>query len=322
MKRVDFDGAKIERNTKESGKGLLEMIAALGIMSFVLMLIVIFVRQSSVSGARLRSDVQILESLMEAEDFLRKEFQSLQFVPYCAGMLPPYDDMRLGEGIDENYRHYLQESVRILKSRKEVKESVVDLRNLKGSGSATYTPPARKNIAGILLGTDVLQMVGLLPTALQFHGDFVSGYLTADLVGVRRLIFYATDCRASMVFHGRREGDVFVVQASDEEILTRHFDPSRLHLYVVKEYLIYVKVEDQKPYFMVDFLDGQAFLRIANIADLRVDINPGGILSVGLIAASVSDRQGHDQVFKQETYSRIFKNAGTIRYRKLLLGLE
>lgn len=315
-------GVMSECYKKEEGAGVLGMFVGLGLSSLVLMMLVIVIRELNVHSAELKGNVQVLESLAAAEDFLRKEFQSLQFVPYCTGVLPPYHRVRLGSGMADEYRDYLQESFRVLMPRDGSKAEIVDLRALRGSGGATYMPPPRKNLTGILLGSEVLQVVGLLPTALSFQEGIISGYLTSELVGVRRLVFYVTDCQEGMVLEGSRVRDAFVVSEQDSEVLKRSFNQSRLHVYVVREYLIYLRVENQEPYLVIDFLDGQAFLRIPHIVDLSIVAKGEGVLSIGLLAALKSYGGRYYQSYEGERSFRQLKNAGVVHYRDIWIGLE
>lgn len=315
-------GGRINDRRRELGKSLLEMIVSLAVLSLLLMVMAIVVRQLMINSDDLKGRVAVLESMAEMEDFLRKEFQQLQFVPYCAGLLPAYADMTIGDGMDEVYRDYLQESVRILKPRAGAQEVALDLAALRGSGSATYRPLARKTLSGIILGSEILQVSGLLPTSLYISGSRIVGELTSDLVGVRNLVFYITDCRESLVLKAKREGSAFEMAAEDYYMIGRMLDQSQLHVYVVREYLIYTQLQGDISSLVIDFMDGQAFLRIPDIVDLRFDLLNKGVLSIGVLVAQLSLRSQSHQVFKYETYSREVKNARSLGYRKILIGLE
>ncbi len=306
----------------EKGYSLLELLVSLALFVFCLMFLSVSVRQLLIDRLSIQEKVDSLGFFAEAEDFLRKELGSLQFVPYCPGVLPDYREMAVGAGLSGFYRDYLLRSVIISLPRSGSDKEVVNLWALRGSGSGTYNPPLEKSVSGINRGSSVFQIRGLLPVDLQLQGSLLVGNLTSDLVGVRRLVFYLTDCRSSMALQAEREGSVFRLKEEDEAIVHDLFDRQRLHVYVVKEYLIYTKVEKNRSNLVVDFLDGQAFLRIPDFVDLRVVLLNGGILSIGLVFAKPSLVEVAVQTLRYGDYYRSFKNADALEYREVLIGLD
>lgn len=307
---------------REVGKGLLGLIVALGLVSLLLMMLAVAMRQLSVQTSQLRGKVQVLESLNEVEVFLRREFRSLQFVPYCAAILPAYKVMAVGDGVSDDYRGYLQNPIRILAPREGAKSQQLDMRALRGFGTASYTPPARKNLTGVVLGSDVLEVSALLPTGLYLQDLHLMGNLTADLIGVRYLTFYITDCRESIVLSARRSDEGFILSTKDQQLLIRNFELSKLQIYVVKEYLFYTRIEQGIPHFVIDFFDGQAFLRVPDIVDLRFKLLADFRLSVALLAAKASYHRKNSQLFEVQHYKREIQNVNAISYRELFIALE
>lgn len=306
----------------ECGASLLEMLVSLVVFSILLMMLVEVVRHLVVNSRDVKDHVQILESFIEVEDFFRKEFRQLEFVPYCSEKLPSYAEMVIGNSVSSDYQDYLQQSVMILLPRDGTKNTVLDLHALRGSGGATYEPRPRKNLQGIVLGSEVLQISGLLPVGLSLASNRIVGGLTSDLVGVRSLVFYLTDCRSSMVLEAKRDGGAFVVEVEDYHKLKALFDLSRLQIYIVKEYLVYLQVRNQESSLVVDFLDGQAFLRIPGFVDFRVSKGSGGILSLQFLMGKRSDRDVGAVFFEKNDYSRRIKNQKALDFRGVLIGLE
>lgn len=311
----------MRKGANAEGYGLLELLVALALFVFCLMFLSIGVQNLLLGRLFLQESVGALSAFTEAEDFLRKEIGALQFVPYCPSMLPSYREMHVGHGVSEKYRDYLQHSVIVSLPRLGSDQAVINLWALSGSGSGTYNPPLEKTVSGISRGSSVFQVRGLLPVDLKLQGSLLVGDLTSDLVGVRDLVFYLTDCRSSMVLRAERNGDFFRMSKEDGFVVHDLFDQKRLHVYVVKEYLIYVKVEKSKSNLVVDFLDGQAFLRIPNFVDLRVELLKGGVLSIGLLLASPSINEVSELFFQAEGYGRILKNFNELEYRKVLIRL-
>lgn len=306
----------------ERGGSLLGMLVSLVIFSTLLMMLVGVVRHLVVSSRDVRDHVQMLESFIEAEDFFRKELRQLVFVPYCSEKLPSYNEMVVGSGVANDYQDYLQRSVMVSSPRGGVKNAVLDLRALRGSGGGSYEPRPRKNLQGIVLGSEVLQISGFLPVGLSLRSNQIVGELTSDLVGVRSLVFYLTDCRSSMVLEAKREGGAFIVGVEDYQKLNAIFDLSRLQIYVVKEYLIYLQVRNQESSLVVDFLDGQAFWRVPGFVDFRVSKESGGILSLQFLMGKRSDKDVGVILFEKNNYSRSIQNQKALDFRELLIGLE
>lgn len=306
----------------DSGRSLLEMIVSLAILSGLLMMVSLVVRQLLVKSDDLKGHIQMLESVVGVEDFMRAEFQKLQFVPYCPEMLPPYDDLQVGKGLSLDYQDYLQSSVKILSPKWGTQNSVLNLFSLKGGGGASYYPVPRKSLQGIVQGSEILQLSGLLPTNLFLKGSLFVGDLTADLVGVRSFVFYVTDCQKSMVVKAQRKGIFFEIDALDFWTLEREFNIGLLHVYIVKEYLFYLQLQNNRSFFTIDFLDGQVFYRMPDIVDMRFKLLEGGLLSIGLLLAQPSQYSTIRQIYQKGLYLRELENVRAPIYREVLIGLE
>lgn len=303
---------------RESGQSIMALLVALGMSSIFLLMVVGGARYLIVHGLILQGRVELLDSLIEAEDFFRKELGRLQFVPYCSGLLPAYQEMGVGKGVAYDYREYLQKSVIISSPR--VHEVEFDLWNLRGSGSGGFVPQPRKGITSIVRGSQLFQVSGLLPTRLRvIQGDLV-GDLSADLVGIRSAIFYITDCRNSAVLSARREGDRFKISQEDYLLLQDRYEAKHLHVYLVKEYLVYLQVRQGISYLVVDFLDGQAFLRIPGFIDLQVSV--GDILSIGVLVGKASLHEKKERMFAVDGREWRLKNIESLEYRQIEIGLE
>lgn len=174
---------------KDSGKALFEMVISLAILSLLLMMISLVIRQLILKSDVLNGRVQMLESIMGIEDLMRSEFQRLQFVPYCPEMLPSYNEMLVGYSLPVSYREYLQSSIMILSPKVESQSAILDLLALRGSGSGGYSPVPRKRLQSIVQGSDILQVSGLQPTNLFVREAlFVGGVLRLTLSGCEVLL--------------------------------------------------------------------------------------------------------------------------------------
>lgn len=312
---MEFKGEKGEK-----GGSFIAVLVSLAIFSMLLMMIVVVIRQLVISDYNLKGRLQMFESLIEVEDFLRKEIRQLQFVPYCSGVLPSYQELEVGYGVSHDYREYLQQSVMRLRPKMGAQQAVLNLHSLRGNGGATYTPNPRKSLQGIAQGSEVLQLSGLLPVGIELNGLQLSGNLTPELVGVRRLMFYATDCQSSLVLEAKRSGDVFMVNENDFQRLKRDFDLEKLHFYVVKEYLIYLQIRNGGSQLVIDSLDGQAFLRMPGFIDLRLEFDE--VLTIGLLMGLPVQKNLEVHEFEVEGYSRLIQNAIHLEYREISIGLE
>lgn len=306
----------------ESGQGFIGMLVALAILSLLMIGITFIMGRLVGSSEEVKGKIEMLEVMHEAEDFFRQEFQKLQFVPYCTDLLPPYSNMLIGEGVSLLYRDYLQQSIHVSRSRGEDREAVLDVSHLRGSGVGRYTPTPRKNVAGIVLGSDIAQVVGLLPTDLSLKGRFVEETAASNLIGVRNLVFYVTDCHSSMVLRSQRSRSGFELSAEDYQNLLVSFNLRRLHIYIVQEYFFYVQLQAGKANLVVDSLDGQVFLRMQDIIDLKVNLQSDGVLSLHLLGARTSRRAKEIHQIEGDGYHRNIEKAGTVVYRHLLIRLE
>ncbi|MHC5225689.1 PulJ/GspJ family protein [Ignatzschineria sp. LJL83] len=306
----------------ESGQGLMGVLVALAILSLLMIGITSIMARLVESSEEVKGKIEILEVMHEAEDFFRKEFQKLQFVPYCTELLPFYSEMLIGEGVSPLYRDYLQQSIQVSKSRIEDREAVLDMSNLRGSGVGRYAPTPRKNVTGVVLGSDIVQVVGLLPTDLNLKGRFVEETTTSNLIGVRNLVFYITDCHSSMVLRSQRGSSGFELTAKDYKNLLGSFNLEHLHIYIVQEYFFYVQLQAGKASLVVDALDGQVFLRMPDIIDLKVDLQSNGVLSLHLLGARTSTKSKETNLVEREGYYRNVENTDAVIYRHLLIRLE
>lgn len=309
------------KGARDSGKSLLEMVISLAILSGLLMMVSLVVRQLLVKSDDLTGHIQMLESVVGVEDFMRAEFQKLQFVPYCPEMLPPYGDLYVGKGISLDYRDYLQSSIMILSSKREVQNSVLNLFSMKGGGGANYFPAPRKSLQGIVQGSEILQLSGLLPTNLILRDSLFVGDI-ADLVGVRSFVFYVTDCQKGMVVEAQRAGVFFKVDELDYWLLEQEFNMGLLQVYIVKEYLLYLQLQNNRSFLTIDFLDGQVFYRMPDVVDMRFKLLEGGLLSIGLLLAQPSQYSTLRQVYQKDLYFKVLENARSPIYREVLIGLE
>ncbi|UNM95313.1 hypothetical protein MMG00_08725 [Ignatzschineria rhizosphaerae] len=298
------------------------MIISLAILSLLLMMISLVIRQLIVKSDVLNGRVQMLESIMGIEDLMRSEFQRLQFVPYCPEMLPSYNEMLVGYSLSVSYREYLQSSVMILSPKVEGQSAILDLLALRGGGSGGYSPVPRKRLQSIVQGSDILQVSGLQPTNLFVREALFVGDLTADLVGVRSFTFFVTDCRQSMVVKAQRRGSHFEMDAGDYLELRKNLDMEVLQVYIVKEYLIYLQLQNKRSYLTIDFLDGQVFYRMPDIVDMRLKQLDSGLLSVRLLLARPSQYVNSRQVYQNNDYVRVLENAQPPIFREILIGLE
>lgn len=165
-------------------------------------------------------------------------------------------------------------------------------------------------------------MSGLQPTNLFVREALFVGDLTADLVGVRSFTFFVTDCRQSMVVKAQRRGSHFEMDAGDYLELRKNLDMEVLQVYIVKEYLIYLQLQNKRSYLTIDFLDGQVFYRMPDIVDMRLKQLDSGLLSVRLLLARPSQYVNSRQVYQNNDYVRVLENAQPPIFREILIGLE
>ena len=312
----------MRKTSSEAGSSFLEILVSLGIVSFLFMSVTTVMSRLVVSSESIKDRLQVMESLIEVEDFMRKEIQELQFVPYCSELLPAYSNALIGGGLDSAYRDSLHQSIRISRPQEVARESVLNMAHLRGSGSGGYAPAPNKVLAGIVQGSDVFHITGLLPTGLRLGIDRFEGELSQNLVGVRNVVFYVTDCQRSMILRAQRQGDAFELSRADLKMLQEHFELVQLHIYVVQEYLFYTQLQAGEASLVVDFLDGQAFLRVPSIVDFRVGFDEGSLLSIHLLGAKKSRDEVEGIVVEGEEYYRIVQNAQKTDYRYLVIGLE
>lgn len=304
-----------QKGSKESGATLLSFVIGLGLAGILITLVVLTFQQVFHVQQQIEAQLSVMDALMEAEDFYRKELGRLQFAPYCSSLLPAYQDLFLGQEMDEGYRERLAAGL-IISQRVAGADRVVDLLKLKGHGSGTYQPKPPKNISRLLNGADLLYINGLLPSSLRLEGRYILGEYDADLIGLRKGKFYLTDCRNAFLVGAEREGGTFYLNEQDYARVTQLFDNRKLQIYLYKEYLLYLQIRDGVSQFVVDYLDGQAFLRIPHIIDMRLKPKIDG-MSVKLIAGIPSYRRKRSVTIEDQSYQRTFLNGEVVRVRDL-----
>lgn len=314
----------VERR-REQGKTLVELLV--GMLLFTLLVMVFSGVMARVVRTIILSEqeIEVQSRVIQVEDALRKELQSLYFSPFCPSMLPAFSDMRVGLGVSSDYHRRLTQSVVISSAVESDRFAKMDLHRLRGRGSSTYPVAPLKILQGIVQGSDIVSISGLRPTGLRVEDDLVNGVLPAEIVGVRSAYFYITDCRSGMLLKADRYRDTFRFNAADIDQLSQQMDMDLMHLYVVSEYLIYLQVRDQVAYFVVDYLDGQAFLRVPHILDFKAELQFGGVLAFDLLAGirSIEPRRGSFYRYGYHMgYEREFENDAFVDGYSLLISLE
>lgn len=304
----------------ERGETLISLLVALALTSILITLLVLGVQVFVIESRNIVGRAQIVDALVEAEDFMRKEFKRLEFSPFCASLLPSWTEMALGVGVDESVRHQIDRSIIIYKP-KNGRDRYVDLRRLSGRGSGQYMPKPVKNLSGILSGSDMFLVSGFLPTEMQLDGVGVSGEQIVDMVGLRQVTFYITDCRQSVLLVGKRNGNRFEFDEGDYSLVERFVGGRFLQIYMLKEYLSYVQVRSGEPFFVIDSMDGQAFVRIAGVLGLVVKPLVEDMLNVVLVAGRAAGRSAGDIVGFELLTGSIYQNADEVDVREIVIDL-
>ena len=299
----------------EKGVTLLSFVVGLALAGTLLVMAVLTFQQVFHVQQQIEAQISVLDALMEVEDFYRKELGRLQFAPYCPSLLPPFQELFLGGGMTREYRDRMAMGV-VISKRKAGSDPIVDLLKLKGHGSGTYLPKPPKNISRLLNGADLLYINGLIPSDLRLDGRYVVGEYDSDLIGLRKGKFYITDCQSALLLEAERDGGVFYIATEDYRRVKELFDPTQVQIYLYKEYLIYLQIRDDISQLVVDYMDGQAFLRIPFIADMRFNLRANG-LNIKLVAAVPSYRRKRAVIVEEEGYRRTFLNSEAIRLRSL-----
>lgn len=312
----------------DGGQSIIALLVGLMISSFVLLFATLLITVVVSEGVNATYRMRSLDSLLKVEDFLRKEISRLRFSPYCPALLPAYHKMSLGEGIDMHYRERLRESI-IIYRQVAARKRAVNIASLKGQGVGRYDRMPIKNLSGIVEGSDMTLITGLIPTALAISSYKIHGVLTEDLVGVRSMLFYLTDCSNSLLVRGKRVGDYFELNPADVDIVNSHLDSEVIHIYALKEYFIYLQLNAKEPFFVVDYLDGQAFLRVPYIVDVRFGVLDSDAFEAVLVSGVKAQMgtTGHDhnnshdfgRDFAIDAYGveRIYQNAEFIDLRPI-----
>ena len=302
-------------STSEKGATLLSFTVGLGLAGMLLTLVILTFQQVFHVQQQIEAQISVMDALLEVEDFYRKELGRLQFAPYCPSLLPSYRELLLGGGMAEHYRDRLLAGV-VISQRSAGVDPILDLLNLKGHGSATYEPIPPKNISRLLNGADLLYINGLFPSDLQLKGAYISGDYDSDLIGLRRGKFYITDCRNAILVEAERDEGLFRLDKIDFTRMGQWLDKEKIQIYLYKEYLIYLQVRDGVAQLVVDYLDGQAFLRIPYIVDMRLERRVDG-LSVRLVSGILSHRRKNRILVAEGGYRREFLNSKVIRSKIL-----
>lgn len=314
-----------ERKTNEGGKTLIELLV--GVVLFALLIMLFNSVMTGVARNIILSEQEIdLQSrVVQVEDVLRKELQSLHFAPFCPSMLPDFSEMKIGQGVSSDYRRRLTQSVVISSARASDRFAKMDLHRVNGRGSGTYEIPPLKVLQSVVQGADVVSISGLRPTGLRIEGDLIGGALPAEIVGVRSAYFYITDCRSGILLKADRYRETFRFNTVDIEQLVQQLDIEFMHLYVVSEYLIYLQVRDQVAYFVVDYLDGQAFLRVPHILDFKVELQSKGLLILDFLIGIRSVEPRRSFLYRYGyggEYERELENDVLVKGYSLLISLE
>ena len=135
----------------ERGETLVSLLVALALTSILITLLVLGVQVFVIESRNVVGRAQIVDALVEVEDFMRKEFKRLEFSPFCPSLLPPWGEMVLGVGVDESVRHQIDRSITIYKS-KNGRDRYVDLRRLSGRGEWPIYAKASKRFVGNIIG--------------------------------------------------------------------------------------------------------------------------------------------------------------------------
>lgn len=308
-------------NKLEDGQTLVSLLVALALISLLIGLLVLGVQVITSEGQRVIGRSQVVDALVEVEDFMRKEFRRLEFAPFCPSLLPLVGEMVLGVGIDTEYPYQLAQSVIIYKSRNS-REPSIDFNNLRGQGAARYDPRPIKNISGIVSGSDMFLVSGLLPTKMTLGSAGIVGETISDLVGIRSAKFYLTDCRSSALVIGRSAGAGFELDRADYQLVNALFKHNSLQIYVLKEYFHYVQIEGGRASFVVDALDGQAFIRVGGVVDMVVELQSEGMLSVVVAAGRRGAGRVQGAVIYPSLMDRGYQNADVIDVRNVIINLE
>lgn len=108
-----------------------------------------------------------------------------------------------------------------------------------------------------------------------------------------------------MVVKAQRRGSHFEVDAGDYLELRQNLDMEVLQVYIVKEYLIYLQLQNKRAYLTIDFLDGQVFYRMPDIVDMRLKRLDSGLLSVRLLLARPSQYVNSRRAYQNNDYVRV-----------------
>lgn len=143
-----------------------------------------------------------------------------------------------------------------------------------------------------------------------------------DLVGIRRAKFYLTDCRQSLLIEGVREGDLFVVDALDIGLLEVFANSDYVQVYMIKEYFGYLQIDKNMSSFVLDMLDGQAFVRIPSVIDMQVSLSGEGVFSLDIVAGVASSMGLRRTWVLQGEFDRQYQNAEIIVQKEIEIRLE
>lgn len=303
----------------EAGQTLLSMLVALALFAMILGVLAIVTRSWMIQTNFLKREVALLDSVIATEDLLRKEFETLLFAPYCPSLLPSYSSMYLGQSVDARYRRDLQQNIWISTPPATQSAKPLNLYKLQGRGSSHYSPEPVKKLQRLVEGSALFYLVGLKETGLWLREEKIVGDLSASLIGIRNAYFYMTDCRNSILLLADRKDDGFVMGEQDLSIVKHHFDLSRLQIYLLQEYLVYLQIREQESFLVVDYMDGQAFYRAPYIVDLNITFEEGE-LTVLLVSAIAREAKAIDTIMGE--YQRIIENGWAIQAWPIVISLE
>lgn len=300
---------------------MVSLIVALALTSILILTVLLFFQVASIKGRQLIATLQVMNSLEAVEGYLRKEFSRLEFAPFCPGLIPRGSDILTGIGFSREDRDQLQRSVTVYYQQR-TKRSNVDLQALKGQGAQRYSPVPVRSISGIVEGSDMFFVTGLLWVPMVLKDGSIEGEVIEDLVGIRRAKFYLTDCHQAVLVEGQRNGETFVFNDGDYPLLAALGKSAYVQVYMIKEYFGYLQIDKKKSFFVLDMLDGQAFVRIPLVLDMSVSLSAAGVLSVDVVAGIASRVGVGGNRALGGAIDRIYQNVGVVDQKEIRIRFE
>lgn len=252
------------------GFTLIELLLSLSLGLLLILGLLLFYRSAVSQVGEQEGKIDLHTKFTQVESVLRHEIGFEQYHAACSTMLPSKESITLGENVSEAYRYRVENPIQVLPQQDL---TLYDLSKRERGDLRPLAKIVGKNIAGFAAGSDVIVLTHLAPLNWQIRdGARISEELNREaLAGYSKVTLYLTDCHKEAVIFAKRAAGYYEVSAQDYRLLRELFPRfEKVRSYHLQSRALYLRYEDEQPTLIIDFLDGQSFVRFAGVYRLKI----------------------------------------------------